>query len=339
VTGVLAGPGLEFELVADGAELVHRFDSMASTITVRIPARTADPRAAVLEVVDAFSRIATSCTRFDPDSELMQANAAGDRWFAVGPACLAVIEAAQQAYLETGGRFDPRVLTALRAHGYDRTFADLPADVELVRGADQPPGEPGSATLVGPPARERWRPGLHRQPPQVRIGDQPIDLGGIGKGMALRWAVHRLREHADRFLIEAGGDCYLSGSGPDGGPWLVAVEDPHGGAEPVAVLAIEDAAVATSSTRRRRWRAGGRSVHHLIDPATGQPGGAGLAAVTVVGPDPARAEVWAKVLFLAGAEGIATAAADAGLAALWVSEAGPIGVSAGLAGQLRWVAG
>ena len=59
-------------------------------------------------------------------------------------------------------------------------------------------------------------------------------------------------------------------------------------------------------------------LHHLIDPRTGEPGGDGLAAVTVAGPDPAWAEVWSKALFVEGARSIAAAARSRGLAAWWV---------------------
>ena len=103
-----------------------------------------------------------------------------------------------------------------------------------------------------------------------------------------------------RYLLEAGGDLVARGPGPDGDPWLVGIEDPAGGPEPLAAIAVEDGAVATSSVRLRSWVHDGRTVHHLLDPRTGEPAEAGLRAVTVVGPDPAWAEVWSKTLFIGG---------------------------------------
>ena len=76
---------------------------------------------------------------------------------------------------------------------------------------------------------------------------------------------------------------------------------------------------------RRRWTSpDGEAVHHLIDPSTGRPGGDGLLAVTVAGPDPAWAEVWSKALFLVGPSGIADAARARGLAAWWVAVDGTL---------------
>jgi thiamine biosynthesis lipoprotein len=179
----------------------------------------------------------------------------------------------------------------------------------------------------------------------VSVGS-PVDLGGIGKGLALRWAAAAL----DRclatapgrtlgYLVDAGGDIVASGT-PDGtAPWLVAIEDPAGGTEPVAVVAIRGrGGIATSSIRRLRWEHDGRTVHHLIDPRTGEPGGDGLAAVTVAGPDPAWAEVWSKALFLEGAAGIAATARARGIAAWWVTSDGRLEMTAAARVRTAWVA-
>jgi thiamine biosynthesis lipoprotein len=120
------------------------------------------------------------------------------------------------------------------------------------------------------------------------------------------------------FLVDAGGDCLCRGTGVEEDGWRVGVEHPVGPDGPVAVLALCDRAVATSSTRLRRWTADGMPSHHLIDPRTGRPGGGGLAAVTVVADDPAEAEVMTKSLFLSGPAGIAAEARRRSVAALWV---------------------
>jgi thiamine biosynthesis lipoprotein len=168
------------------------------------------------------------------------------------------------------------------------------------------------------------------------VGPAAVDLGGIAKGLAVRWAADLLRNSADTFFVDAGGDGYFAGAGPADRGWSVGVEDPLGGTEPVAVLAVRDQACATSSTRLRRWQVGGRGAHHLIDPRTGRPSAGGLASVTVVGPDPAAAEVWSKTLFLHGADRICSVAAAEGIAALWVRDDGAIGATDDLGPMLVW---
>jgi thiamine biosynthesis lipoprotein len=77
-------------------------------------------------------------------------------------------------------------------------------------------------------------------------------------------------------------------------------------------------------------------VHHLIDPATGEPADSGLLSVTVVEPDPAIAEVWSKVLFLGGRHQIAATADRLALAALWVPEDGAPRWSSRLDSSVIW---
>jgi thiamine biosynthesis lipoprotein len=168
---------------------------------------------------------------------------------------------------------------------------------------------------------------------------RPVDLGGIGKGLTLRWAAASLvRAGAVDFLLEAGGDLVARGLDPDGVPWQVGIEDPGGDGEPLAVIVAQDLAIATSSIGVHRWSVDGRQVHHLLDPRTGEPAQGGLAAVTVAGPDPAWAEVWSKVLFVGGRDAIAAAARSRGLAAWWVADDGTFEMTAAARALTMWVA-
>jgi thiamine biosynthesis lipoprotein len=180
---------------------------------------------------------------------------------------------------------------------------------------------------------------------RVRVPAAPLDMGGIGKGLALRWAaahaIDVLPEGAG-LLLEAGGDIVAAGWPPPGG-WLVGIEDPVADgapdAEPIAVVVVRAGAVATSSVRVRRWIGpDGRPVHHLVDPRTGEPARTGLIAVTVASGDPAWAEVWSKALFLAGRERIADEARQRGLAAWWVDDRGALGITPDARVRCAWVA-
>ena len=305
---------------------------MATRVTVRVPSastRTVDPgalEAAVVSALDVFGEVDRSCTRFDPSSALMRANGSPTRWHVVPPALFSALLEAKRAYDTTSGRFDPRVLRTLVGLGYARTldFDGGAASVEHVT--------TGPTTARSGP----WRPRFKAATSEVVLGREPVDLGGIGKGLAVRWASEALSRTTRSFLVEAGGDCYCSGTGPEDDGWLIGIEDPTTPSEKIAVLSLADRAVTTSSIRLRQWRAAGRTVHHLIDPATGRPGGRGLLAVTVVGDDPARAEVWSKALFIAGHTSIAEEASRHGIAALWVAEDGTDSWSAAMAQHLRW---
>lgn len=330
-----AGPS-RFDIDGGRDGLVGRLRAMACDVTVRAPgASAAGTVDAVRRALALFVEVEQACTRFDPASPLMRANGDGMRWAPVPRVCFDALVEAYRAYRMTAGVFDPRVLADLVTMGYDATlrFSGKVGSASVPEGDDDPARAP-VGTATGRPGC--WRPRFRRSDLSVQVGPRPVDLGGIGKGLAVRWAAEMLSSGARDLLVDAGGDCWCGGVAPGGGPWLVGVEDPAGGKGPLAVLGLSDRACGTSSVRVRRWRAGGRDVHHLIDPSTGRPGGAGLAAVTVVGADPAEAEVWAKVLFLAGRAAIADRAAGRGLAALWVDADGGVGVTAGMEPYLVW---
>jgi thiamine biosynthesis lipoprotein len=278
-------------------------------------------------VVTIFERAEATMSRFREDSELTLLNRRAPGEASASRDLVRALVAADRARRVTGGRFDPRIVDALERIGY----------------AGVPQGS-GSGSLTGAdPWRGRILQRRGRRGP-IALG-VPVDLGGIGKGLALRWAARGLdrwlagEPASSGYLLDAGGDIVASGS-PDGaGPWTVGIEDPAGGPEPLAVVAIRDGgAIATSSVRRLRWEHDGRTLHHLIDPRTGEPGGEGLVAVTVAGPDPAWAEVWSKALFLEGARAIAHAARARGLAAWWIAEDGALEMTPAARVRTTWVA-
>lgn len=252
-------------------------------------------------------------SRFWPGSDLTRLNSHLGEWVPVPRRLRLALVAARRAKRLSGGVFDAAVLQRLEALGYPG--APLP-DVGRRQG--------GEAISVDS------RRGLARL-------QAPVDLGGIGKGLAIRWASRVICQTTPHFLLNIGGDISLGGTAGDDGGWLVGVEDPLEVGGLVAALRLAGpSACATSSTARHRWRLGSRLVHHLIDPATGEPVRTDLLAVTVLHDDPAWAEVHTKVLFAAGKAAIRERAA--GMAALWVDEEGRVGWTKALSGHLTWVA-
>ncbi|MBW4029693.1 MAG: FAD:protein FMN transferase [Acidobacteria bacterium] len=300
--------------------------AMASAVSITVPRATATQvqlEALLHRALRVFEDVEVACTRFNPSSPLMRTNESPARWHRVPAVLYRALREAYEAYERTGGVFDPRVLDTLVALGYDATLSFEGPDVRV------------GARTVARAHRGAWRPRFRAHKCDVWLGDA-VELGGIGKGLAVRWASDVLAPRLRDYLIEAGGDCYLAGRAPDGEPWRVGVEDPGGATTPVAVLALSDRAVATSSTRLRHWRVGEQRAHHLIDPRTGACGGDGLVAVTVVGADTARAEVDSKVLFLAGREAIADAAAATGVAALWCDDEGGVTINEAMRPYVAW---
>jgi thiamine biosynthesis lipoprotein len=215
-----------------------------------------------------FERLERLLSRFQPDSELSALNRLGA--IEASEDLVTVTSLALEARERTGGLFDPTVHDALVAAGYDRTFDELPAD--------GPPAAPrscgGGVDVVG--RRIRLEPGFR------------LDLGGIAKGYAVDHAAGLLAE-AGPCLVNAGGDLVARDR-----PWPVGVQTADGG----ITLALENGAIATTGTDRRRWRRGRADAHHLIDPALGLPAASDYLRVTVVAATATEAEVLAKAVFL-----------------------------------------
>jgi FAD:protein FMN transferase len=260
-------------------------------------------------------------SRFRAESDLARLNRAPETWVDAPPRLTSMLSAAWRAQRLTGGRFDARVIERLEALGEE---AGIPLPV------------PHGPLIPG----ERWleRDGRTRR---VRLS-RPVDSGGIGKGLGLRWALRAARRAAPEIgglLLEAGGDLATAGIGPDAGAWSVGIENPRGGVEPLAVIRVRDGAVATSSIAVRSWIGpDGASVHHLIDPASGQPARGGIQAVTVAHRDPAWAETWSKALFIAGHRAIGPEARRRDLAAWWVEEDGSLHLSPAARALTAWIA-
>jgi thiamine biosynthesis lipoprotein len=276
------------------------------------------------EVERTFAEVDAALSRFRDDSELTRLNRSGRPATGFSRFLAAGLTAAHRAARATNGRFDARVLGDLERLGF--TAVDQGARVPR-------PRTPASPAGPAPFLRRSGRRG------EIELLE-PVDLGGIGKGLALRWAARRVAVvlGGTGFLLDAGGDLVSRGFRA-GEPWSIGIEDPTAGGEPLAVVVLErDQAIATSSVRiGSRVGPDGRLAHHLIDPRTGEPGGAGLASVTVAWVDPAWAEVWSKVLFLEGAAHIADAARARGLAAWWVREDGELSMTPAARQQTSWV--
>lgn len=214
---------------------------------------------AVAAVMGEVAAVDRACSRFRPDSELAALNRAGGVAVAASPVLLAALQAAVRAAQLTEGLVDPSVGSVIRVLGYDRDFA-------LVT----PTGPPVVVTAAAVPG---WRSiEVDRQAGTARVAPGvSLDLGATAKA----WAADRAAAAAaaacrSGVLVSLGGDVAVAGTPPTGG-WRVRVTDHHA-ADPGApgqTVALNSGGLATSGTTARRWRRGGRHVHHIVDPTTG----------------------------------------------------------------------
>jgi len=241
--------------------------------------------ATVARVTEIFHRHDQRFSRFRDDSELSALNARAGRWSRMSEEFGVLLRFALRGARSTGGLFDPTVLPALVAAGYDRDFDEVhPDEVHPMDGPVapiHPAGAWGSIQVRGDRLRLPRGAGL--------------DFGGVAKGWAVDEAT-RAAEHLSWVAINAGGDLRVTGTPPDG-ELLIGVEDPRSPGEEIGRIVLSQGAIATSSVTRRAW---GPGLHHLIDPRTSLPADTGVVQATVWAPTCSEAEIRSKWALLAG---------------------------------------
>ena len=285
----------------------HHFRAMNTDVGVWLWATTRERAAIVgrsLKWAEAFfARVEDELSRFRSMSRLSRLNrTAGHGLQPVSPLLWTVLMSALEAADDSGGIYDPTLLRTLERIGYDRTFEEVERRTTI--------------TTFDVPSFGSWRRvGLDRGARSVSLpADLALDFGGIAKG----WTVDRVAlalETLGPVLVDAGGDLRVMGA-VDRDGWPIAVQDPFEPERDRAIVRLVEGALATSSIGGRRWQAGGRTLHHIIDPRTGTAAESDLHAVTVRAPSAAMADVAAKVVLVLGSASGATYLRERGLSGL-----------------------
>ena len=228
----------------------------SATVVVQDP-MTVDAAAEVLaEELDAID---VACSRFRTDSELQRLHEQAGRTVAVSPLLFDALTIAVNAAERSSGAVDPTVGNAIAALGYD-------ADLDEVQ--SRPPAPPQA---LGPVAGYQHVQ-LNRADLTVRIPrGVRLDLGASAKALAADRAAasisHRI---AGGVLVSLGGDVAVAGPPPVGGwPIGIARESSTPAERVDQVVALAGGGLASSAPSVRTWRVGDRTVHHIIDPRTG----------------------------------------------------------------------
>jgi FAD:protein FMN transferase len=246
--------------LAAGSDTFGVFGTTA-TLLVSEPGWLDDARA----IADAeLAAVDLACSRFRPDSELSSLNESGGAVVGISELFAQLLDAALRAARLTDGDVDPTCGQALAEIGYDRDFAVLQA----AGARSEPPGHL-SRRVPG------WRCvqlDSGRRLAQLTDGAQ-LDLGATAKA----WAADRCADLIAAktgcgALVSLGGDIAVAGPPPDGG-WRVRVTDDHaaGPGAPGQTVTVRTGGLATSSTTVRAWAVGGKRMHHIVNPGTGQP--------------------------------------------------------------------
>jgi NosR/NirI family nitrous oxide reductase transcriptional regulator len=203
----------------------------------------------------------------------------------------------------SNGAFDVTVAPLVQAWGFgpSGTHPNEPEPIELARlrnfvGWEKLTADTNTFTL-------------QKSHPELQL-----DLGAILQGYAADCLATILRkEGRTEYLINVGGELLAAGS------WRVAIENPADPKQPLRIVQLRGAALATSGTYRAKHSDGKKHWSHLIDPATGRPVEHSTTLISVVTTSCADADAWATTLLVVGMDRAELLAKTNGLSVLSVS--------------------
>jgi len=225
-------------------------------------------------------------SRFDSDSELSKLNKNPASFQKASPDVVYLAGKALRYNEASGGIYDPRVIEVLERIGYDKDFRSK--DFSNV---DLPP--------VFSPAKTDLDKDLKIKNGKVFFGRR-MDFSGIAKGYITDCvAVFLKKEGWKNFLIDSGGDMFISGKNIRGEKWRIEIE---GVPKEKLMLELSEKGIATSGISRKKWRIRGKKFHHLVNPKRPNEFSYGLRTVSVIEKNTENADGRAKVLVLLGKE-------------------------------------
>lgn len=287
------------------------------TISVVDP-RPAEWRDAIERAFQWFRQVEETCSRFNPESEVMGLTHQVGTAVPVSPLLFEAVRFSLEVARASNGAFDPTVGLELERRGFNR-------DYRTGQTID---------TTIPTVAAVSWRDVelVHARPAVKLRKPLVLDLGAVVKGMAIDLASRELRE-ATGSAIDAGGDLYLRGANPDGGSWRVGIRHPRMPGALRGTLTLTNAAVCTSGDYERA--APDSEENHIIDPRSGR-SPAAVASLTAIGPTAMVADALGTAAFVLGPRKGKRFLEDNGLAGLIITPSLQERTTRGFARCYQW---
>jgi thiamine biosynthesis lipoprotein len=259
----------------------------------------------------AVDEVDAQMSTWKPLSALMRLNAAPlNVWLPLPRALLTVLDAGLAISAATDGAFEMNMGAAVRAWGFGRDPIDLPA----IRAASAALRIRATEALQIDMAM-----GFARKTEQLSL-----DLSGIAKGYGVDRLAETARAHGiAHALCSIDGEVRALGARLDGDAWDVGVDAPDKARQGThSVIALSDAAVATSGNYRHFIDIRGTRLAHTMNPQTGAPVVGSPASVTVLGQSCMIADAMATALMVLGLEKGSALATAKGMDSLFLVPSG-----------------
>lgn len=283
-------------------------------------APSGDPAgAAITAAFEEIARVEAIASEWIPQSELSKlSSAAGQGWRSVSPDLWFLLSRSAAISEATRGRFD------ISFHSVGQLWNFGPKSTP-----------PRDAKIQAALAKVNYRL-IELDPTQSRVRiTQPgvaLGMGAIAKGYGVDKAAQVLRERGfDNFIVEAGGDTFVSGR-KGKAQWRVGIQNPSGPGA-IGALEVQNQAVVTSGNYERFFVHDGVHYTHILDPSTGYPirREHSPRSVSIVASNATDADAYCTAVTVMGRKaGMAFVASRPELEAIIVDADGSLHLSAGL---------
>ena len=197
----------------------------------------------------------------------------------------------QAINIETNGAFDPTIGPLIKAWGWDFSKAEemdsLKVDSLLqIKGFDKISITNETAYLKDPRAK--------------------LNFNAIAQGYSVDLMADLIESKGiNNYYIELGGELKVKGLKLDSSLWRIGIDRPEENnteRDLVAVINLENKALATSGNYRKFYEKDGMKYSHTIDPSSGYPVSHSLLSATVISNDCYRADALATAFMVMGYE-------------------------------------
>ena len=231
------------------------------------------------------------------------------------------LQRAKEIYATTEGAFDPTVMPLVNYWGFGYTPKKPVTQIDSFK-------VDSLLRLVGFDNIQ-----LQENRVQKAIPTIQLDFSAIAKGYGVDQVGETLEAQGiQHYLVDIGGEVRAKGINHRGIPWQLGINTPSEAAaisDYVAVIALDNQAMATSGNYRNFYEVDGVKYAHTINPKTGYPERNTILSATVLAADCMTADGYATAFMTMGLEkafALATAQKDIHAYFLYAKEDGTIGV-------------
>ena len=258
-----------------------QFQSMGTRLDLVLSDADKGASAKVAELVHLeLIRLEHLLSVYDPDSEISTINdTAGDSWVGIGKELSDILEECVVYHALTSGYFDITIKPAMDKLVKERSISGIvPDDISALIGMDK---------LIMEEGRIRFK-----------NKGMALDMGGYGKGYAVRCLLKILREHGITNALISFGESLVYGHGhhPHGDCWKLAIP---GSSEDISIELLDEGISTSGNTLNNQKKFGNSG--HVFNPVS-LFFRTELGSVSIKAEDPVKAEVLSTAFFGAGKE-------------------------------------